>query len=122
MSRKALLPPGWSQEALTLGRRANFACEYCDRDLLASIEAYHAWTVDHIHPTTKGGPDTLENKALACRLCNAVKRHTVLELPENLDRAGRVKRYREEIVEPRRAAKEAQLQAVRAALFHRPAT
>ena len=31
---------GWSSEAVALGIRAGFKCEYCDLDLLSSVETY----------------------------------------------------------------------------------
>ena len=53
-----------------LGERANYRCEYCDRDLLASADAYKLWQQDHIVPVEKGGNGDFENLALACSLCN----------------------------------------------------
>ena len=50
-----------------------FKCEYCGRDLLASIEDYDAWQLDHVVPTSKEGPDSFENLALCCKACNFMK-------------------------------------------------
>lgn len=60
----------WSAETAALGVSASFKCEYCDRDLLESPDAYKLWQVDHIAPLSKGGSDIVDNKAIACRQCN----------------------------------------------------
>jgi hypothetical protein len=70
--------------------RAGYRCEYCDFDLLSSLEAYvRFWDFDHILPKAKyqqlGGPryDKYENTctdfrnlALVCKACNALKRES----------------------------------------------
>jgi 5-methylcytosine-specific restriction endonuclease McrA len=45
-----LKPWGWSEQAVDLGIRTDFRCEYCTRDLIASVDDYDAWQVDHILP------------------------------------------------------------------------
>jgi 5-methylcytosine-specific restriction endonuclease McrA len=60
----------WSEASAIRGLLAEGRCEYCDRDLLASIDAYKAWEADHIVPLSAGGTDDLDNRALACRSCN----------------------------------------------------
>jgi hypothetical protein len=60
----------WGEEAAIMGLLAHGRCEYYDRDLLGSIDAYKAWEADHIVPLSAGGSDELENRALACRSCN----------------------------------------------------
>lgn len=35
-------------------------------------------TIDHIHPASKGGPDTMENYDPMCKVCNEKKSDTVL--------------------------------------------
>ena len=55
--------------------RARFRCEYCDRDLLSSVDAYHSWHLDHLVPRSRGGADAVENYALSCKPCNFMKRH-----------------------------------------------
>ncbi|MEN6493764.1 MAG: HNH endonuclease signature motif containing protein, partial [Thermoguttaceae bacterium] len=72
--KAALARYGWSAEAVELGITNGFRCVYCGRDLLRSIEDYDVWQFDHITPVSKGGPDTAENKAVACKLCNFAKR------------------------------------------------
>jgi 5-methylcytosine-specific restriction endonuclease McrA len=60
----------WSEEAAHYGIRAGFKCEYCDRDLLASVNDYKEWQEDHIIPSHAGGKYKSENIAVACRTCN----------------------------------------------------
>ena len=62
---------GWSENALILGVQADFCCEYCGRDLLASIEDYDSWQIDHIIPNKN---DDRENLAVSCKTCNFIKR------------------------------------------------
>ena len=69
----------WSDKAARLGLRAGFSCEYCGADLLASVDAYVGWEVDHIIPREDPRVPTPEseafyNKAIACRTCNRIKR------------------------------------------------
>ena len=45
--------------------RDNFACQKCG--------ATENLTLDHIHPWSKGGPDTVENLRVLCRPCNSRK-------------------------------------------------
>ena len=60
----------WSAEAVRMGLRSGFRCEYCDADLLASVDAYKSWQLDHIVPTSAGGPDEFSNWAVSCHTCN----------------------------------------------------
>jgi 5-methylcytosine-specific restriction endonuclease McrA len=60
----------WSESAIRKGIRAKFRCEYCDKDLLASVDDYKEWTEDHIIPKSGGGNDDEENIAISCRTCN----------------------------------------------------
>ena len=54
-----------------VGERAGYKCEYCDKDMLASVDDYaFSWQHDHIIPQAAGGEDTLENLALSCSVCN----------------------------------------------------
>ena len=65
----------WNLETARLGARAGFRCEYCGKDLLASVDAYDSWQVDHIVPSSKKGDDHFDNLALACKTCNFMKRN-----------------------------------------------
>ena len=67
---------GWSDEAFEIGLRARFQCEYCDRNLLASVDDYDAWQVDHIVPASREGASDISNYALSCKTCNFLKRHS----------------------------------------------
>ena len=60
----------WDVPSARRGIRAEFRCEYCDRDLFASVDDYKSWEIDHIVPISQGGTDNDENVALACRTCN----------------------------------------------------
>ena len=54
-----------------IGERAGYKCEYCDKDLLASVDDYaFSWQCDHIIPRAAGGEETFENLALSCVACN----------------------------------------------------
>ena len=65
----ALLGTGnWGPLDLFLGFRAGFKCEYCDLDLLSTVDAYKLWEKDHIERGTGDDPDNL---ALACLVCNS---------------------------------------------------
>ncbi len=63
--------PLWGPMGIECGIRAGFRCEYCDRDLLASLDDYKAWAQDHIVPAKLGGQHTLDNMAVACHPCNS---------------------------------------------------
>ncbi|MEH6458220.1 MAG: HNH endonuclease signature motif containing protein [Cocleimonas sp.] len=68
---EALVSTGkWGEDDVKVGIRAGFKCEYCDKDLLASVDNYKEWQKDHIIPTSKGGEDINENIALSCKTCN----------------------------------------------------
>ena len=64
---------GWGSWVIDIAVRAKFRCEYCDRDLLSSVDAYKEWQHDHIIPQRvdeKQDKDRLDNMALSCRTCN----------------------------------------------------
>jgi 5-methylcytosine-specific restriction endonuclease McrA len=69
---KRLVATGkWSEGTARLSERAGHRCEYCGLDFFASVVNYKSIQVDHIVPVSKGGdPDSIDNKALACRTCN----------------------------------------------------
>lgn len=60
----------WGPRNIAIAVRANFRCEYCDRDLLASVDAYKEWQHDHIVPQSVKEDNGLNNMALSCRTCN----------------------------------------------------
>ena len=60
--------------AARIGDGARYRCEYCGRDLLASVDNYRMWQEDHIIPESLGGEqDDMDNLALCCRSCNMPK-------------------------------------------------
>ncbi len=60
------LAHAWTTEVC---ERAGYKCEYCDKDMLASMDNFLSWKLDHIIPEAAGGDRTLENMALSCREC-----------------------------------------------------
>ncbi|MYD61950.1 MAG: HNH endonuclease [Gemmatimonadetes bacterium] len=50
--------------------RAQECCEYCQSQ---ARFATHPFSIEHIHPLSRGGEDTLNNLALACQGCNNYK-------------------------------------------------
>jgi len=41
---------GFDKTNVELAIRADFKCEYCEKDMLANIDNYKLWQVDHIIP------------------------------------------------------------------------
>jgi len=69
---KELVAQGWSRQTLSMWRRANYKCEYCGKSLIDSADDYFfSAEKDHVVP---GAGEELENLALACRVCNRIKR------------------------------------------------
>ena len=61
----------WNADSARLGLRANFHCEYCNLDFLASPENYKLISIDHIVPLSiQNTLTSFENLALACKQCN----------------------------------------------------
>jgi len=97
---------GWSLEAVQLGVRANFCCEYCGADLLATIESYDSWQRDHVVATARKGLDHLDNLALSCKLCNFLKRHSDVVQAFNLEDRHQAIAAIGQLIQQRRAAKQ----------------
>ncbi|WP_305965622.1 HNH endonuclease [Marinobacter salsuginis] len=121
-ARSALNKLGWPDWMLDLGVRANFHCEYCDKDMLADVDSYDGWQKDHIVPS---GGDDVSNLAIACKTCNFIKRASdPRDLATGEDRDSLVAAARQ-IVSERRAKKEEILRetklAVAALLGHKQA-
>ena len=55
--------------------RANSRCEYCRRYM--EIDGNMFFEIEHIIPSSRGGPTTLENLAYACRRCNSLKSDSI---------------------------------------------
>jgi 5-methylcytosine-specific restriction endonuclease McrA len=66
---------GWNLETAKRAVIADFKCEYCDRDLLASVDDYKSFEDDHIVPLSLGGSEHGDNIAFACRTCNFHAKH-----------------------------------------------
>ena len=60
----------WSEPTAWLSERAGHKCEYCGLDFLESVVNYKSFQIDHIISLYKGGADTNDNKAVACKTCN----------------------------------------------------
>ena len=68
---------GFSDVSFEVAKRANFKCEYCGLNILESVYTYELFQIDHIMPVSHGGSDTIDNYALACKLCNRIKRNYI---------------------------------------------
>ena len=71
--RREKLAGGWAPE---VGERAGYKCEYCDRDMLKSVDDFVSWQHDHIIPWSAEGKDEIENIALSCSVCNVQLKRT----------------------------------------------
>ena len=54
-------------------KRDNYECVYCGCSNRKTL------TLDHVHPTSKGGQNTFENVVTACRSCNGEKADLTLQ-------------------------------------------
>ena len=54
--------------------RDNHTCGYCGKFLANRKDR----TLDHVHPQSKGGPDTYENLVTCCKSCNNKKGNSTL--------------------------------------------
>lgn len=104
---------GWSAQAVDLGIRADFRCEYCARDLIEPVDDYDAWQVDHILPRVDDR-EALWNLALSCKTCNFLKRHSIPMIPidPRNDRAGAISVVRD-LIRERRGRKQKQVDFLR---------
>ena len=103
----------WFPQTAWVGARAGFCCEYCGQDMLASVDAYESWQIDHIHPQSHGeGIDDIDgcdNLAVSCKACNFMKRDIV---PEGSTRADKIA-WAAKQIQAKRLTKLAELIAVR---------
>ena len=103
--RQHVIDQLWEEELMggpspEIGERAGYKCEYCDKDLLASVDDYaFSWQCDHIIPRAAAGEDTLENFALSCAVCNRIKSkwNPAKEVGENTSREELVQAVRQYI-------------------------
>jgi 5-methylcytosine-specific restriction endonuclease McrA len=113
---RGLLGTGkWSEEAIVMGFRAGFKCEYCERDLLRDADTYKTWQKDHLIPQHAAGSHEIDNLVLACTACNYSykNRFDPRKEGEAFDR-GRLLAQVKEYVTQRRVETEAHLSQVRA--------
>ena len=79
--------------------RDNFKCQYCGK----GISLRNA-TRDHVHPLSKGGPNTLDNLVASCKACNGLK--------DNMSLAEFERKYNVKLAnKPRMLTEEEKLQA-----------
>src|SRR3954470_16990828 len=59
-----------AETRLYVRQRASFACEYCG---VAENDTGGELTIDHYHPQSLGGSDTIDNLLYSCQRCNQYK-------------------------------------------------
>lgn len=64
---------GYTRRDAIVFVRAKGRCEYCDAELIHNRITWDAVQFDHIVPKSKGGDESEENLALACKPCNNQK-------------------------------------------------
>lgn len=80
---------------LNIAKYGKLTCELCGQPINSNNDNKKA-SIDHIIPTSKGGPDIIENYQIAHRRCNMLKsNHTV-----HIDKSRFIKlnAYKNEIV------------------------
>lgn len=66
--------PGWYDITIAVWPRADYRCEYCGRDFLASVDEYRwGWNHDHLIPESISHDDSPNNMVLSCVPCNRYK-------------------------------------------------
>ena len=69
-----LMKVGWFKEPhISILARADFRCEYCGQDLLATFNDCFNAQVDHICPKAEDGSELESNLAACCTTCNSLK-------------------------------------------------
>jgi 5-methylcytosine-specific restriction endonuclease McrA len=104
-----LYPLGVGGWHATHGLSQGFRCAYCDKDYLASFDAYHCLTLDHIIPKSCGGAETDENVVVCCSTCNWIKH---IFLPTGNSREERIADARC-YVQEQRLKREAEVEKIR---------
>jgi CRISPR/Cas system Type II protein with McrA/HNH and RuvC-like nuclease domain len=61
--------------------RDHHRCVFCGRDLLVDFESWMLSQEDHLVPSSKLGLDELENRVIACYVCNKLKAAYVPDFP-----------------------------------------
>lgn len=73
---------GWPAKLRrTVADRAKGCCEYCQSQERFSNQSF---SLEHILPRSRGGPDTADNLAFSCQGCNAHK-YIKTEAPDPVD-------------------------------------
>ncbi len=104
----------FSAEQIDWGIRAGFKCEYCGRDLLASVDDYDSWQADHIYPQSKQKVDREVNMAIACKTCNFMKRAEVFgKLPNSEEERTQMVKYVKQQIATKRAEKQMAVAEIR---------
>ena len=115
-AKQQLLANGFSAEQILYAERAGFKCEYCDRDLLASVDDYDAWQLDHIYPVSKEGSDDSLNMAVACKTCNSMKRAACppnRKPPSTEDERARLIEWGRDLIAEKRTQKQLKVAKIR---------
>lgn len=84
---------GWGSWNADRGIKVGFRCEYCETDLLSSVDAYYSWQMDHIVPQSRGGEHLYENIAICCTTCNFMKRAYLPEGDTREEKIADAKRF-----------------------------
>ena len=106
---QALSPLGVGGLNATHGLVQDFKCAYCDIDYIASFDAYHSLTLDHIIPQSRGGVHSEENTVACCRACNVIK---ATYYPDGKNRDERIANVRDHLKQ-KREQKEAEVAKLR---------
>ena len=66
---------------LLVANRANYSCEYC---LLAEVNSFFTFHIEHIISMKHGGKSIETNLAYSCQICNLNKGSDIATILENL--------------------------------------
>jgi len=95
---RSLEADGWHRDTIRVWLRSGCHCAYCGKDMLTDADTFfYGNNIDHLVPLSRGGSEEVENRVLACRACNFLKRDFDPRLPGPADRAELIKRARAEI-------------------------
>ena len=77
--RRVAIPKNFRTE---VWKRDNGVCQYCGHPL-----DFEGFEIDHVVPTSRGGPNVIENMRLSCFSCNSSKRaHDIEAIRRSLAR------------------------------------
>lgn len=80
--------PDWE-----LYKRDGCTCRYCGASGIGNFNVWKHLSVDHVIPTSSGGPDEPENKVICCKRCNELLGPRVPEGNTHNERIEHKKRY-----------------------------